>query len=227
MCHGPARPAVKTVYGSSVLERTRELRPPARCARPELHSVSPCFMGVCWLAEHCPASRQMAAGVVRGYGIMFVVVMFNLMTNLVAGVSGSIAWWIILWKGVGRSRGMNNKLWRSGLTGVRCLAVLSWCRDESCRCAATRRHTSRTGADLISEYLEKTGCFIVYLKNWWRVFQCTVNWARARPGTALIAGGVPRSSSFYAARVWECAAAGVGGSVLQTDGAADVAFHLW
>ena len=86
MCHGPARPAVKTVYGSSVLERTRELLHPARCARPDLHSGSPCFMGVCWLAENCRASRQMAPGGVGGYGIMFVVVMINLM----AGVSGSL-----------------------------------------------------------------------------------------------------------------------------------------
>tara|TARA_R110000868_G_scaffold329732_1_gene590632 strand:+ start:180584 stop:180754 length:171 start_codon:yes stop_codon:yes gene_type:complete len=47
-------------------------------------------MGVCWLAENCRASRQMAPGGVGGYGIMFVVVMFNLMINLMAGVSGSL-----------------------------------------------------------------------------------------------------------------------------------------
>ncbi len=121
-----------------------------------------------------------------------------------------IACWIILWKGVGRSRGMNHQKWRSELTGGRCLAVLSGCRDESLRCVATRRHTSRTGADLISEDLEKTGCFIVHLPNWCRVFQCTVNWARARPESTLIASGAPRSSSFYAGGVRECVAAGVG-----------------
>jgi len=105
---------------------------------------------------------------------------------------------------------MNDKMWRSVLTGVRCLAVLMWCRDENLRCAATRRHTSVTCVDSTTEYLEKTGCFIVHLPNWCRVFQCTVNWARARPESTLIASGAPRSSSFYAGGVRECVAAGVG-----------------
>ncbi|QDT90068.1 hypothetical protein Pan161_17130 [Gimesia algae] len=121
-----------------------------------------------------------------------------------------IAWWIILWKGVGRSRGMNNKMWRSVLTGVRCLAVLMWCRDENLRCAATRRHTSVTCVDSTTEYLEKTGSFIVKRTNKCRVFWCTVNWPRARPESTLIAGGAPRSSSFYAGGVRECVAAGAG-----------------
>ena len=136
--------------------------------------------------------------------------------------AGLNAWWIILWKGLGRSRGMNSKMWRTVLIWERCLAVLRRCRDENLRSAATRRHTLGTGVVLTSEYLEKTGSFIVKSTNKCRVFRCTVNWIRARPKTTLIAGGAQRSSSFYAAGVRECAAAGVGSSVLQADGNAAV-----
>ncbi|QGQ31012.1 hypothetical protein [Gimesia maris] len=54
--------------------------------------------------------------------------------------------------------------------------------------------------------------------NKWPVFQCTVNWARARPKTTLIAGGVAGSSSFYAAGVRKCVATNVEYSVLQSNG---------
>ena len=136
--------------------------------------------------------------------------------------AGLIACWIILWKGLGRSRGMNSKMWRTVLIWERCLAVLRRCRDENLRSASTRRHTLGTGVVLTSEYLEKTGSFIVKSSNKCRVFRCTVNWIRARPKTTLIAGGAQRSSLFYAAGVRECAAAGVGSSVLQADGNAAV-----
>ncbi|QDU13891.1 hypothetical protein GmarT_17010 [Gimesia maris] len=136
--------------------------------------------------------------------------------------AGLIACWIILWKGLGRSRGMNSKMWRTVLIWERCLAVLRRCLDENLRSASTRRHTLGTGVVLTSEYLEKTGSFIVKSTNKCRVFRCTVNWIRARPKTTLIAGGAQRSSSFYAAGVRECAAAGVGSSVLQADGNAAV-----
>ena len=102
---------------------------------------------------------------------------------------------IILWKGVGRSTGMNNKMWRWALIGGRCLAVLRWCRDESLRCGATRRITSRTGVISGSANLEKTGPFVVKNTNKWPVFRCTVNWARARPRSTLIASGATGSSS--------------------------------
>ena len=128
----------------------------------------------------------------------------------------------ILGKGVGRSREMNDLMRRYLSIRARYLAVLRWCRDESQRSAATRRHTLRTGADVTSEYLEKSGCFAVKNANKWCVFQCTVNWARARHSLAFIARGAQRSSSFYAAGVRECAAAGVGSSVLQADGNAAV-----
>ena len=124
----------------------------------------------------------------------------------------------ILWKGTGRSRRMNNKMWRYRLIRERCLAVLRRCRDESLRSASTRRHTLGTGVVLTSEFLEKTGSFIVKSTNKCRVFRCTVNWIRARPKTTLIVGGAQRSSSFYAAGVGECAAAGEGCSVLQAIG---------
>ena len=125
--------------------------------------------------------------------------------------------WKILGKGVGRSREMNDLMWRYLSIRARYLAVLRWCRDESQRSAATRRHTLRTGADVTSEYLEKSGCFAVKNANKWCVFQCTVNWARARHSLAFIARGAQRSSSFYAAGVRECAAAGGGSSVLQAN----------
>ena len=50
------------------------------------------------------------------------------------------------------------------------------------------------------------------------MFQCSVNWARARPETTLIAVSAAQSSSVYAAGVRGCAAAGAGRSVLEADG---------
>ncbi|QDU13559.1 hypothetical protein CA11_13420 [Gimesia maris] len=66
-------------------------------------------------------------------------------------------------------------LWRCLLMWNRCRGdQWRYCADGS-RSAATRRHTSGTGAVSGSENLEKTGCFIVKIKNNCRVFQCTVN----------------------------------------------------
>ncbi len=132
----------------------------------------------------------------------------------------------ILEKSVGRSREMNDLMWRYLSIRARYLAVLRWCRDESQRSAATRRHTSRTGVVSGSANLEKTGCFMVKTRNNCRVFQCTVNWARARHSLAFIAGGAQRSSSFYAVGVRECAAAGVGSSVLQANADAGGSGHV-
>ena len=101
---------------------------------------------------------------------------------------------LILEKGAGASRGMNRIGWRYRLIPARCGAVPGWCRDDGLLCAATRRHTLRTGADSGSVNLEKSGCFIVMIPNHGRVFQCTVNWARARLRTALIAVGAAGSS---------------------------------
>ena len=86
----------------------------------------------------------------------------------------------ILGKGVGRSREMNDLMWRYLSIRARCWGEQWRCRDDGARSAATRRHTLRTGADVTSEYLEKTGCFAVKIGNRWPVFQCTVNWSRAR-----------------------------------------------
>ncbi len=83
--------------------------------------------------------------------------------------------------------------------------LLMWnrCRGDQCRCccdgsrsAATRRHTSGTGAVLRTAHLEKRPLNRVHISNRCRVFQCTVNWARARHKTALIAGGAQRSRGF-------------------------------
>ena len=105
------------------------------------------------------------------------------------------SWWIILWKDLGRSRGMNNKMWRYGLTGNRAAATSGRFRGEALRCVSTRRVTSRTGVKMRTANLEKTGSFVVKSQNRWPVFQCTVNWARARPKTALIASGAAGSSA--------------------------------
>ncbi len=84
----------------------------------------------------------------------------------------------------------------------RYLLILNRCRGDQCRycadrlrCAATRRHTSRTGVVSGSANLEKTGCFIVKTRNKCRVFWCTVNWPRARHRTAFIAVGAAGSSA--------------------------------
>ncbi len=83
----------------------------------------------------------------------------------------------------GSQGGLNRIEWRCLLIGDRC-----WCEQwrswgERLRSAATRRHTSGTRVILRTDYLEKTGCFIVKSQNKWPVFQCTVNWARARHTT--------------------------------------------
>ena len=72
-----------------------------------------------------------------------------------------------------------------------------WCRNERLRCAATRRVTSRMGVVSGSANLEKTGCIAVKNQNKCRVFQCTVNWARARLGLTLNASGAAGSSRIF------------------------------
>ena len=89
--------------------------------------------------------------------------------------------------------GMNRIRWRCVLIGDRC-----WCEQwrfwgERPRSAATRRHTCGICEVMQTEYLEKRACFMVKMTNKWHVFQCSVNWARARPKTTLIAGGVAAS----------------------------------
>ena len=83
----------------------------------------------------------------------------------------------------------------------RYLLILNRCRGDQCRycadrlrCVATRRHTSRTGTVLQTAHLEKRASNRVDISNKCRVFQCTVNWARARPETTLIASGASGSS---------------------------------
>ena len=78
------------------------------------------------------------------------------------------------------SKGVFRILWRYLLIWARCLMVPGRCRGDGLRSVATRRHTLRTGAVLQTDYLEKTGLFLVKTWNKWLVFQCTVNWSRAR-----------------------------------------------
>jgi hypothetical protein len=47
----------------------------------------------------------------------------------------------------------------------------------------------------ISEDLEKTGSFMVMIKNQCRVFRCTVNWSRARLTLSHILGSGALESS--------------------------------
>ncbi|WP_291179302.1 hypothetical protein [Gimesia sp.] len=117
---------------------------------------------------------------------------------------------------------MNNPMWRYGLTEDRYRAVQWWCRGEALRCVATRRVASRTGVVSGSGNLEKTGSIAVKSRNRWLVFRCTVNWARARLKTALIADGATGSSAVYAAGVRKCVAAGEGSSVLRANEAGGV-----
>jgi hypothetical protein len=65
--------------------------------------------------------------------------------------------------------------WRCLLIGNRYRGDQGRCCGDGSRSAATRRHTSGTGAVSGSEDLEKTGSFIVKNRNNCRVFQCTVN----------------------------------------------------
>ncbi len=108
-------------------------------------------------------------------------------------------------KGIQQKQG-----WRCLLIGNRYRGDQGRCCGDGSRSAATRRHTSVTCVDSTTEYLEKTGSFIVKRTNKCRVFWCTVNWPRARPESTLIASGAPRSSSFYAGGVRECVVAGAG-----------------
>ena len=161
-----------------------------------------------WLSAYCRASRQWHAP--RGgdienllslwvhsgvrsveLGFVFCGLWFRCMWGY--------SWWIILGKVMGASMGMNNIMWRYGLTGDRPAATSGRYRGEGLRCVATRRVTLRTGVVVISANVEKTGSFIVKTWNRWLVFQCSVNWARARPKTALIAVGAAASRGVYSA----------------------------
>ena len=84
-------------------------------------------------------------------------------------------------------------MWRYRLIPGRYFAMSKWCRGEGLRSVATRRHTFGTGEFSGSAYLEKSGCFIVKNGNRRRVFQCTVNWSRARHVLAFIAVGLAES----------------------------------
>ena len=97
-----------------------------------------------------------------------------------------------------RQGGMNRIGWRYQLTGVRSAATPGRCCGDGRRCAATRRHTWGTGVDLRTAYLEKTGCFLVKIRNNCRVFRCSVNWARAR----LILTRILGSGALASSRIW-------------------------
>ncbi len=120
-----------------------------------------------------------------------MVVEFNLLINLVSGVIGSVACWVIhvrLFSGRawGGQVEMKKMMWRYGLTEDRCRGEQWRCRGEALRCVATRRVTLRTGGVWSSANREKTDCFVVKIRNRWLVFQCTVNWSRARHDLVLI-----------------------------------------
>ncbi len=92
-------------------------------------------------------------------------------------------------------------MWRYRLMWNRCRGdQCGGCADRL-RCAATRRHTCGTGTVLQTAHLEKRALNRVHISNKCRVFQCTVNWARARPETTLIAGGASGSSAIWSVGV--------------------------
>ena len=109
------------------------------------------------------------------------------LVSLFAGLFSAEAW--------GCQGGMDRIGWRYRLIGGRQNAMPGRFCGDGRRCAATHTGTLLTGVVPGSANLEKTGCFMVMTGNKWRVFQCTVNWARARPKTTLIAGVVAGSSS--------------------------------
>ncbi|QDT91309.1 hypothetical protein Pan161_29660 [Gimesia algae] len=113
--------------------------------------------------------------------------------SLFEGKSYAEAW--------GCQGGTNRIGWRYGLIGGRSGAIFGWCRSERLRSAATRRHTSGTDADVGTDYLEKKGLNRVHTANKWRVFRCTVNWARARLKAALIAVGAAGSRGVFSVGV--------------------------
>ena len=104
----------------------------------------------------------------------------------------------------GRQEGLNRIGWRYLLTGVRSGATCWRFRGDGRRCAATRRHTWGTGADVSTAYLEKRARFVMNTGNKWRVFQCTVNWSRARHNSAFIAVGTAGSSRIDAVNLMQC-----------------------
>ncbi len=91
--------------------------------------------------------------------------------------------------------GLNGIGWRYGLTANRYGAMAGRLCGETLRCAATRRGTSGMSADMRTDDLEKTGLFIVKIRNRCRVFQCSVNWSRARRVLVFIAVGAAASSA--------------------------------
>ena len=96
---------------------------------------------------------------------------------------------------------MNNSSWRYRLIQDRHRATPGRFRGDAVRCAATRRHTLGTGVIMQTENPEKRGLNAMHTTNNCRVFQCTVNWARARPRTAFIAFGAAASSGFSSVAV--------------------------
>jgi hypothetical protein len=104
-------------------------------------------------------------------------------------------------KGRGSIKWILGTMWRYRLIPGRYFAMSKWCRGEGLRSVATRRHTFGTGEFSGSAYLEKSGCFIVKNGNKRRVFQCTVNWSRARHVLAFISVGSAESRRVYSGRV--------------------------
>ena len=106
-----------------------------------------------------------------------------------------------LMQGRGGSKWRWGTMWRYRLIRGRWIAMLKRCRGEGLRCAATRTSTFGTSVVTGSANLEKTGCFIVKKWNKRRVFQCTVNWSRARHVLAFISVGLAESRRVYSGRI--------------------------
>ena len=88
-------------------------------------------------------------------------------------------------------------MWRYRLMWNRCRGDQCRGSADRLRCAATRRHPFGTGTVLQTAHLEKRALNRVNISNKCRVFQCTVNWARARLRTTLIASGASGSSAIW------------------------------
>ena len=141
---------------------------------PDVHPGLPFFSGVSF--QSITVGREtIALGDAICMGVFQLSCYFSILHG---GLFCGSAW---------ESQGeMNNSSWRYGLIQGRYKAISRRFRYEAFRCAATRRHTLGTGVIMQTEYPEKRGLNAVHTTNKYRVFQCTVNWARARLKTTFI-----------------------------------------
>ena len=178
MCHGPACPAVPNEYGESGSRLS--VATATSCSLRSARIVFGLTMASGELLLWAPLDKPtLPPGACEGIELLSILKDL-LMFDALSGFCVLLHEGVFSERAYGGQEEMNQKLWRYRLIPARCRALPGRYRDEVLRCAATRRHTSRTGVVSGSANLEKTGSFAVKILNNWPVFQCTVNWSRAR-----------------------------------------------